>query len=279
MHISTLIPVLLAPLSLCAHLRLTIPSTNILPNPSVLPPSTTASLNTLSHHLTAPLRVDNTFDFRNVSTGSYLLDIHCHTHAFLPLRVDVHDGGLEAASKVEVWTTFRGNEWGNKGESVVVREVEKEGVKGMGSQVWGFDVRVQAGKEYFLVRSGCGCSFKTGLWTSFANRCYNLVDPLSILKNPMILIAIVTMGIVFGMPYLMDNSGPPSLILSLLLLTQNTLVDPELKAEFEERQKASPLSGGQAANPLQNFDAAAWLAGSSGKKNADAGTKKIDGKR
>jgi hypothetical protein len=36
-------------------------------------------------------------------------------------------------------------------------------------------------------------------------------------------------------------------------------VDPELKAEFEERQKVQPSA---AANPLQNFDAAAWLAGS-----------------
>lgn len=36
-------------------------------------------------------------------------------------------------------------------------------------------------------------------------------------------------------------------------------MDPELKAEFEERQKAQPNA---AANPLQNFDAAAWLAGS-----------------
>jgi hypothetical protein len=38
-------------------------------------------------------------------------------------------------------------------------------------------------------------------------------------------------------------------------------VDPELKAEFEERQKSSAAN--PAANPLQNFDAAAWLAGSS----------------
>jgi hypothetical protein len=40
-------------------------------------------------------------------------------------------------------------------------------------------------------------------------------------------------------------------------------VDPELKAEFEERQKVSALNPNPAANPLQNFDAAAWLAGSS----------------
>lgn len=73
------------------------------------------------------------------------------------------------------------------------------------------------------------------------------VSPLSILKNPMILIAIVSMGVVFGMPYLMNN------------------MDPELKAEFEERQKTTTIGGGTAANPLQNFDAAAWLAGT-GKK-------------
>ena len=49
-------------------------------------------------------------------------------------------------------------------------------------------------------------------------------------------------------------------------------MDPELRAEFEERQKSSALGGGQAANPLQNFDAAAWLAGSS-----NSGTKKAEG--
>jgi hypothetical protein len=52
-------------------------------------------------------------------------------------------------------------------------------------------------------------------------------------------------------------------------------VDPEVRAEFEERQKSSPLSGvlaGQqpGANPLQNFDPAAWLAGSSQKKDSGA---------
>ena len=39
-------------------------------------------------------------------------------------------------------------------------------------------------------------------------------------------------------------------------------VDPEMRAEFEEQQKKSILSGGaQAQNPLQNFDMAAWMAG------------------
>ena len=32
------------------------------------------------------------------------------------------------------------------------------------------------------------------------------VSPLSLLQNPMILIAIVGLGVVIGMPYLLDNS-------------------------------------------------------------------------
>jgi len=79
----------------------------------------------------------------------------------------------------------------------------------------------------------------------------------------MILIAGVSMAIVFGMPYLMDNSQPtlcPPMAYYLLIYI---VVDPEMRAEFEERQKSSSITGGQAANPLQNFDAAAWLAGSS----------------
>ena len=35
-----------------------------------------------------------------------------------------------------------------------------------------------------------------------------------------------------------------------------------MKAEFEEQQKKGILSGGTStANPLQNFDMAAWMAG------------------
>ena len=35
-----------------------------------------------------------------------------------------------------------------------------------------------------------------------------------------------------------------------------------MRAEFEEQQKKSILSGGASgANPLQNFDMAAWMAG------------------
>lgn len=36
-----------------------------------------------------------------------------------------------------------------------------------------------------------------------------IVDPLAMLKNPMILIGIVGFAFVIGMPYLMDNSMSP----------------------------------------------------------------------
>lgn len=46
-------------------------------------------------------------------------------------------------------------------------------------------------------------------------------------------------------------------------------MDPELRAEFEERQRSNPMNnilgggaGGGAANPMGNFDVASYLAGS-----------------
>lgn len=90
-----------------------------------------------------------------------------------------------------------------------------------------------------------------------------IVSPLSLLKNPMILIGVVGLAFVIGMPYLLDNSTytqHPSYPPQLSSLTTQP-VDPEMKAEFEEHQKKSILPGGGAANPLQNFDMAAWMAG------------------
>jgi hypothetical protein len=71
------------------------------------------------------------------------------------LRVDVHSGEGKGEEKVEVWGTFRGNEWSNKGEVYEVREVSKEGVDGKSGKVWGFEGKVAAPKEYLMERSGC----------------------------------------------------------------------------------------------------------------------------
>lgn len=104
---------------------------------------------------------------------------------------------------------------------------------------------------------------------------------MNILKSPMILIALGSLGLVFGMPYLMDSSASNSTFTfastsprSVSMANYMALVDPEMRAEVEERQKSSPLSGAQASNPLQNFDAAAWLAGTSEKKDESSGSRK-----
>jgi len=47
-------------------------------------------------------------------------------------------------------------------------------------------------------------------------------------------------------------------------------VDPELKAEFEERQKGGGVGATAGVNSLQNFDAAAWLAGTGSKDTKKA---------
>ncbi|RAL61761.1 hypothetical protein DID88_002825 [Monilinia fructigena] len=221
--ISALSLLFLLPSALATHLLLTIPTTPQL-NPATLLPSTHATLSTLSHTHTAPLTSSNSFSFRNLTSGSYLLTISSQTHAFIPLRIDIHPASSEAnLIPVEAFTTFRSNEWSNKGEVIPVSK--------LGNDKYTAEVKVLVEKNYYLERVG--------------------FSPLSLLKNPMILIAGFSMVIVFGMPYLMDN------------------MDPELKAEFEERQKGGGALGGGAnpANPLQNFDAAAWLAGSGGKKN------------
>ncbi|KAF9878507.1 hypothetical protein CkaCkLH20_03999 [Colletotrichum karsti] len=218
---------LLLPTTLAASLTLQIPSSAVLPNPYTLPPSTRATLSALGSSFSAPLSAANTFVFDNLTApASYLVDVHCATHAFAPLRLDVAADGSLAA-----WETYRGNDWDNKGEVYASKE--------FAGGRRGFEVRVLGGKNYFVERS------KFSVFT--------------ILKNPMILLGLVSMGIFIGMPYLMDN------------------MDPEMRAEFEERQKSNPMNsllgggggGGQpGANPMGNFDMAAFLAGSnSGSKN------------
>ena len=71
------------------------------------------------------------------------------------------------------------------------------------------------------------------------------VSPLSFLKSPMILMALFSGLLMFGMPKLMEN------------------MDPEMKAEMEEMQKNGVLGSGttNTAQQIQNFDLASWMAG------------------
>ncbi|KAL9124788.1 MAG: hypothetical protein Q9175_008175, partial [Cornicularia normoerica] len=146
------------------------------------------------------------------TTISYLLDIACRDYDFLSYGVDVQSDGT-----VQVYRVSRGGFV--TGEKVTVGEEPVE-------------VRVLRSRDYYEARAG--------------------FSPLDLLKNPMILIAVVGLGFVVGMPYLMDS------------------MDPEMKKEFEEQQKKSILSGGAStANPLQNFDMARWMAAKTSGKSAE----------
>lgn len=233
MHTSILNPLLsLLSLSLSATaaaaaaatattLTLAVPPSAILPNPRTLPPSTHATLTTLGAAASAYITPGNTFVFSNVSAGSYLVDVHSIGHAFAPLRVDVvpvEPGSDESkekvvapALKIQAWETYRGNDWDNKGEAV-------------GLEGGALRVRVLGQKAFFMERSSCkslsrgrGCK---PFFQNIADRDH-AVNVLSILKNPMILLGLVSMGIFIGMPYLMDNS---KFLFSCLLVATRKLI-------------------------------------------------------
>lgn len=135
------------------------------------------------------------------------------------IKLQEGGNGVVSTSEVQVFGTFRGNEWSNKGEVVAVKEVDgKPGI-------WGFEVKVLGSKEYFIEKSGCESSFELpALKTDIVQvrkvtntNTKSVVSPLSLLKNPMILIAGASMIIVFGLPYLMDNSTSTFAYLSVFV--------------------------------------------------------------
>jgi hypothetical protein len=68
----------------------------------------------------------------------------------------------------------------------------------------------------------------------------------------MILMALFSLAMIVGMPYLLEN------------------MDPESRAEFDQIQKQNPLAN--AANPaaaLGNFDFASWMAGRGNEQESD----------
>jgi hypothetical protein len=137
-----------------ATVTFSIPPSPQIPNPAVLPPSTHATLTALGASYAAPVTTDNTFVFRNVTPGSYLGDVHCATHGFAPLRVDVlpvtagdekkAGGYANANANVRVWETYRGNDWENKGEEM--RASTADGT---------FPVKVLGAKVYYTERGSC----------------------------------------------------------------------------------------------------------------------------
>jgi hypothetical protein len=129
-------------------LEIVLPATTALQNPSTLPSSSRAQLSSAGAPLTVPLSKSNSFLFANVPAGSYLLTVHSRDVAFENLRIDVYDSfeGSRGDESVSAWTTWRGNEWANKGE------VRGEGT---GTGVVRIECRAMWGKEFYQQRASC----------------------------------------------------------------------------------------------------------------------------
>ncbi|KAM0666165.1 hypothetical protein ACQRIU_004020 [Beauveria bassiana] len=226
----------LAHLATCTTVTLHLPST---PAPGTLSPRTHATLTTLGRRLSAPLSAAHSFVFRNVSAGSYLADVHCPTDGFAPLRVDVVGGDGEEEEKekekeeeaVQAWETYRGNDWGNKGEALVL----KQGSDG----TQGFEVRALGRKGYFMERPK--------------------FSVMSILMNPMILMGLVSMVIFIGMPKLVEN------------MDEETRAEWEASQKENPMNSLLGGGGQQSGSALGNFDMAAYLAGSKKKESGGGG--------
>lgn len=192
------------------------------PAPATLAARTHATLSAPGRRLSAALSDAHTFVFHNVSAGSYLADVHCPSDGFAPLRVDVG-----AAATAQAWETFRGNDWGNKGEALALRPASD------GSP--GFEVRALGRKAYFMERPA--------------------FSVMSILMNPMILMGLVSMVIFIGLPKLVENMDP------------ETRAEWEASQKENPMNSILGGGGGQQqANSLGNFDMAAYLAGSNKKE-------------
>jgi hypothetical protein len=175
----------LAAVANAARLVVVVPPSQLLPEPSTLPPSTHAILLGSPGGATydSLLRRDNTFVFPEIALDSYLFTVYARDYNFAPLRVDVATNSTssalssekdEASTVITAWQTFRGNEWSNKGPE-------------LGSARDTLTIRVQplGGKDYYQQRAG-----------------FNI---LSFLKSPMILMGLFSVVMIVGIPYVLDN--------------------------------------------------------------------------
>ena len=129
------------------------------------------------------------------------------------MRVDVSlsssidEAGKVAEKRVDVWQTFRGNEWDNKGEKLGGGTLVEGGVK--------VNIGVLGARDFYEARQGCQClsiqAFGAGSQITENLLTSGIVSPLSLLKNPMILIGGLGMLLMFGMPKIMENSESPRL--------------------------------------------------------------------
>ncbi|KAE8335580.1 hypothetical protein BDV24DRAFT_6405 [Aspergillus arachidicola] len=285
---------LLSTVVVTSALTVVIPPSNLLPNPNALPSGTHATLTSIPsstqsksghvspHSLTAPLTRSATFIFQNLDcTGkpeSYLLDVRSAEYVFTPYRVDVAADG----TVLGIWETFRGNPWENRGAERYV--LDAASVNAAKLPEVAVDAKVLARRGFYEERPKCEYFWEGETFCMKYTCCFQdaygsilLVSPLSLFKNPMILLALVALGFTFGMPKLMENSKFNIITISLrdaiiyvfiahASLTHISPVDPEMRAEFEKHSRASPISGATRSamaggGAPGNFDFAGWMAG------------------
>jgi hypothetical protein len=154
----------LASTASAARFLLQIPTTALL-NPSTLPSTTHATLQSSGPPVDAYLTRSNTFNFANVSAGSYLATVHCRDYVFEPLRIDISieeavEGSGEKREVVKAWQTFLGNEWDNKGES-----------RGEGGNGLVVEAKIVGTKYFYQERGGCEYMQGNTWYMHGANKC------------------------------------------------------------------------------------------------------------
>ena len=154
----------MASVSSAARFILHVPTTNLV-NPSSLTSSTHATLQSAGAPIDAYLTRSNSFNFNNVSAGSYLATVHSKDFAFEPLRIDVSveeavEGSGEKKEVIRAWQTFIGNEWDNKGES------RAEGSNGLV-----IPVKPIGQKYFYQERAGCTLQANDPDESTNANSC------------------------------------------------------------------------------------------------------------
>lgn len=245
-------------IALSAQLILKIQPSNILTNPNALPPSTHATITAPNGViLESALRKDNSIVFDSItSVGSHLLNVYTRDYVFASYRIDTTPGVASVgSSKSEdspplisfAAQLFPGTQWSDTGLNLLPSQPDASSSTGQSTRPQSsltIAPRVLGQKQFYETRPA--------------------FSPLSLLKNPMILLAIVALAFTFGMPKLMEN------------------MDPEMKAEYEEMQKKGPTaainravsgqspSGGGGAG----FDLAGYLAGQKKEGAADSRAKK-----
>ncbi|EED15119.1 conserved hypothetical protein [Talaromyces stipitatus ATCC 10500] len=235
--------------SAASSLTIQIPPNSILPNPHALPPNTHATLTTLpsssaqdkKHILSAPITHTAEFHFTDLpsssGTESYLLDIRSKEYIFAPYRVDIAADG----TVLGIWETFRGNQWENRGLERYTKLKSHDGRQDVDAVV---QAKVLARRGFYEERPK--------------------FSPLTLFKNPMILMSVFALVATFGIPKLLEN------------------MDPEMREEFEKQSRTGPLSSATraaaaGANPgagagAPGFDIAGWMAGATSSPMSAAGS-------